>query len=222
MKTIYLAHSGREEKRGKKIEAKLEKGGIIVCNPFDKENEQKAKARWIDGKVQWTGDLDDDLATWIVDRDEEMIRKSDAVVMLYPLEPTPTIGTPCEMTYAHIIHVPVYAYVGQWMWAHPFVDKYATQKFDTEKKLLDFVIDKYGMDNGTEELLVEILASDEHEQWRHWANQLAAQEIISKDRLDRWAKFDVPFDELPEQFKESDRFWARKTIKILLELGIKI
>ncbi len=70
------------------------------------------------------------------------------------------------------------------------------------------------------ESLVEKLAELEHEQWVHWSKALAMQESISEVRRKRWEKYWVPYSDLPEDVKESDRKWARRVLEIILdELG---
>ena len=63
--------------------------------------------------------------------------------------------------------------------------------------------------------VIERLAALEHEQWITWATTLAESEIISPDRLDRWSKLFIPYEELSEDMKEHDRVWARKVLEII-------
>ena len=63
--------------------------------------------------------------------------------------------------------------------------------------------------------LLERLAALEHEQWVHWAR--AVSEEVSEERRKRWEKYFVPYDQLPEDVKKSDREWANKAIKIFIE-----
>lgn len=62
------------------------------------------------------------------------------------------------------------------------------------------------------EKLREALAELEHEQWMSWAESLIQNEDLSAERLHRWSGFFKPYDELPEDAKESDRKWADKVI----------
>ena len=62
------------------------------------------------------------------------------------------------------------------------------------------------------EALVEGLAAIEHEQWMAWASTIAMNEAISPERLARWGKSMVPYADLPDDVKEQDREWVRKTL----------
>ena len=64
----------------------------------------------------------------------------------------------------------------------------------------------------TREQLRERLAAIEHDQWMAWARNLRATELLSYERLQRWAYLIVPYDELPEDRKEDDRLWADKVL----------
>ena len=44
-----------------------------------------------------------------------------------------------------------------------------------------------------------------HRLWTHWSQHIADEEEISKERLERWKGLWVPFSELPESAKETDR-----------------
>lgn len=61
--------------------------------------------------------------------------------------------------------------------------------------------------------LLEALAELEHEQWMRWAEPIMHTEPISEDRRKRWQKYMVPYADLPESAKESDRVWARRVIE---------
>jgi hypothetical protein len=77
----------------------------------------------------------------------------------------------------------------------------------------------------TKKELVERLAVVFHEAWVHWSNTIAMRENLSKERVERWQKLWVPYDELSEEYKEHDRQWARKAIEFvsndLLELRVE-
>jgi hypothetical protein len=58
--------------------------------------------------------------------------------------------------------------------------------------------------------LIEKLADLEHRQWCQWARRLMATEPgLSKERVQRWEKLMCDYSELPEEWKEYDREWAR-------------
>jgi len=62
--------------------------------------------------------------------------------------------------------------------------------------------------------LLEKLADLEHRQWEQWAKKLIETEPnLSSKRVDRWNELFRPYDELPEEWKEYDREWARIVIR---------
>ena len=87
---------------------------------------------------------------------------------------------------------------------------------------------------------MEELAELEHVQWCKWASVMSQElsflvDIIDKydidladdenefvlhvrDRLDRWEKLMVPYSDLPEDEKEKDRVYARKSLSALNEI----
>jgi len=88
--------------------------------------------------------------------------------------------------------------------------------------------------------LVERLTELEHEQWCVWSKNIALElrelrntAVISNlhndvlatrttDRLERWYRLWVPYDELNEHTKEQDRKWAREVLQIVEELNLEI
>jgi len=68
-----------------------------------------------------------------------------------------------------------------------------------------------------DEELAEKLAAVEHEQWMEWAKSIMEEEEISPDRRERWEGYMVPYAELSEEDKESDREYARKVLDVLGE-----
>jgi len=67
----------------------------------------------------------------------------------------------------------------------------------------------------TDNYLLEELAALEHKQWVQWSQSIAANEKISIDRLKRWQTLWVPYSQLSEKDKDSDRSWAREVISIM-------
>ena len=64
--------------------------------------------------------------------------------------------------------------------------------------------------------LKEELAALEHEQWMSWASDLMlSEEKLSDERIKRWSLFMVPYEDLPDTFKNSDRVWAEKVWAII-------
>lgn len=66
-----------------------------------------------------------------------------------------------------------------------------------------------------DDYLLEELAELEHQQWVAWSQNIAANEIVSVDRLLRWQSLWIPYSQLSEADKESDRSWAREVISII-------
>ena len=62
------------------------------------------------------------------------------------------------------------------------------------------------------ENILEKLAELEHDQWIEWSKDIASKESLSKERINRWKKYWVPYSELTEEVKEQDRKYARKVM----------
>jgi hypothetical protein len=62
--------------------------------------------------------------------------------------------------------------------------------------------------------LLEQIAALEHNQWTEWSKNLAEKEHLSEERLERWQKLWVPYEELNEKEKEADRVWARRVLAV--------
>lgn len=58
---------------------------------------------------------------------------------------------------------------------------------------------------------IERVAEVEHAQWMAWSKAVAHE--VSPERRARWARYWVPYEDLPEEVKELDRVWARKAIE---------
>jgi hypothetical protein len=58
------------------------------------------------------------------------------------------------------------------------------------------------------EYLLEILAELEHKQWAAWSRDIAIKEKLSEGCIQRWQSFWVPYSELDENIKDSDRKYA--------------
>ena len=137
MKKIYLAHSGQEKTHGEHVQEILESNGFEVTNPFHKENPYIHDLKWVNGKV--IGQLNAESVKWIVETDLKFIDECDAVVMLYPKIPIPTIGTPCEMLYAFQKNKPIIVYTAEWCLHHPWIQHMATLQFKDVYGLLSFM-----------------------------------------------------------------------------------
>jgi len=66
------------------------------------------------------------------------------------------------------------------------------------------------------EEMIEVLADLEHRQWVKWSKSLANTETLSPERLQRWKKLWVSYNQLSEDEKDQDRVWARKVLARLL------
>ncbi len=64
--------------------------------------------------------------------------------------------------------------------------------------------------------ILEALAEIEHDQWVSWSKDIAENEAISPARLKRWKALWIPYKDLPEETKESDREWARRVLRLAL------
>ena len=53
--------------------------------------------------------------------------------------------------------------------------------------------------------LLEKLAELEHIKWQDWARHIMSEEAISTQRVQRWARLFVSYDELPEKEKEKEK-----------------
>lgn len=65
---------------------------------------------------------------------------------------------------------------------------------------------------------LEKIAKIEHDQWVEWAKSIMKDEDLSPERVKRWKKLFVPYDQLKEKDKNDDRLWARKVLDVSDEL----
>lgn len=66
--------------------------------------------------------------------------------------------------------------------------------------------------------LREILAAISHDAWTHWSKQLFAEEkSLSSRRYQRWRRYWVPYEKLPEAAKKDDRDWASKMVLAVIK-----
>lgn len=63
--------------------------------------------------------------------------------------------------------------------------------------------------------LLEALAHLEHSQWMEWSHAIAAEELLTYNRVLRWRDLWKPYDELTEDQKERDREYAREVLAIV-------
>lgn len=63
--------------------------------------------------------------------------------------------------------------------------------------------------------LIEKLAELEHKQWAHWTEYMLRN--LTKKNVERWKRqIQIPYSELSEKEKDSDRKWARNVIALLI------
>ena len=66
--------------------------------------------------------------------------------------------------------------------------------------------------------ILEDLSALEHNQWVHWAKDIAETENINPERLAKWKKLFVPYEELTDKSKDDDRVYAKKAYAALKKL----
>ena len=71
-------------------------------------------------------------------------------------------------------------------------------------------------DGKNSDKLLEAVSSVFHDAWVVWSKELAEKEKLSPERLERWQNLWVPYDQLDDKDKESDRKWARRVISIVV------
>jgi len=117
--TIYLSHPYYYQKEGKVIEQKLIKLGFKVVNPFDYESRE------------YYGTIKE--ARKIVNKDLELISKSDIIVALVPF---PTVGVSMEIRIAYAeFNKPVYVLTTFSQKLHPWLKVHSTKMFTSERSL---------------------------------------------------------------------------------------
>jgi hypothetical protein len=65
------------------------------------------------------------------------------------------------------------------------------------------------------EVLLEKLAAISHEEWVYWSKAISKTEVIKPETLARWQTLWVPYEQLPEEYKEADRLWAKKILELV-------
>lgn len=63
--------------------------------------------------------------------------------------------------------------------------------------------------------IIEKLAELEHVKWMEWARHMLAEEAISTQRVQRWARLFVSYDQLSEQ--EKDGVLPRRVLRVIEE-----
>jgi len=103
-----------------------------------------------------------------------------------------------------------------------------------DESLVDFVVNNGGTIEDLREQarqiarkvrrsrLVELLADLEHQQWEFWSKAIAShlttsgniEEALQK-KVERWKTLWVPYTQLSEKEKDSDRVWAEKVLQAI-------
>lgn len=52
-----------------------------------------------------------------------------------------------------------------------------------------------------------------HRLWVYWSQQIAKEEDISEERIERWKNLWIPYDELPDGAKQTDNELVDKFIQ---------
>ena len=69
-----------------------------------------------------------------------------------------------------------------------------------------------------EAINVEAVAAVEHDQWAHWTAYML--DNLSRENIIRWSlQIEIPYAELTEAEKDSDREWAIKAVDAALPDG---
>lgn len=65
-----------------------------------------------------------------------------------------------------------------------------------------------------DKILIEKLSDIFHQSWMQWSKDVASTGL-NGIRLKRWESFWIPYKELSEEAKKSDRLWAERALKIM-------
>lgn len=68
-------------------------------------------------------------------------------------------------------------------------------------------------------LVLETLAEVEHRQWMHWSQHVAEEHDLPDELLEKWEENWVPYEELEEETKESDRKWALEAMDAIEDVA---
>lgn len=85
----------------------------------------------------------------------------------------------------------------------------------SSRKDIDFLTEAMLTKSDVQDALREKLAALEHDQWVDWSKDIAANEKLSPERLERWKKLWKPYSELTQEEKAQDRVYADKVMKVL-------
>jgi hypothetical protein len=129
--SVYLAHPYSKKAEGKRVQAEIEKLGILVVNPFDRGEQAIYDKKLAPGG----GGLDYNDCAAIVNMDLWKIDETRGVVALL-LDPS-SIGTIMEIFYAsHVKHRSVFSYAPTERFAaHPWIRYYSRGVYQTEPSL---------------------------------------------------------------------------------------
>ncbi len=75
--------------------------------------------------------------------------------------------------------------------------------------------------DATQRCIRELLAELEHEQWAHWTSYVLSN--LTPENIERWKKQILTlYSELSEKEKDSDRYWADKSLVTLHSKGVVV
>lgn len=142
---VYLAHSVHQRTKGKEIQAKLEAMGFEVNNPFYPTDIRAARGdvEKLDKGIIVPWDIPDaKRGKFIIKIDLRAVMDADFIVCIYPNRRT--VGIPCEMTFAWMVHLPVYCVVPEDMIGHPWIVGMSDRVFINMDDLYGYLADRYG------------------------------------------------------------------------------
>jgi nucleoside 2-deoxyribosyltransferase len=141
----YLAHSTTLIKKTRKWQLSIEgRFDIKLINPFynnpnEDANELVKISKTNKALRDYMKKLSDYQCKSIMERDLELIRKSDGIVAYFE---TPTIGTSMEIIYcAYLLRLPVYL-ISKHHKHHCWIRALATKTFRTRTEFKDYLIEK--------------------------------------------------------------------------------
>ena len=138
----YLAHPHAEREYGKKIQKLLEDSGYLVCNPFDREDQERLSLIAASNRP-----FTDDECENLVEGDLSNLSVCDVVVAIFKGS-VQMVGTCMEVFYAsNNLMMPVFSL---YLWqnygngvVHPWVN-YLTTVVHTEEDLIKEMASFYG------------------------------------------------------------------------------
>ena len=138
----YLAHSVHERDRGLAFQRKLESYGYTVINPFSVEKKRVGQI------IDWN-DLNPNngqakaIAAKIILGDLTEVAQSDMIIVILPVKDV-TIGIPCEMIFAWMLHKECYTLAPERLYGHPWIIGLSKHVWKDREEMLRFLHDYAG------------------------------------------------------------------------------